>query len=136
MTVLISCYHEKLWIILRNEFLSRYLSWDGWIPFVLCPDGHRHSEIRLNPCSDIIHRWYPFSQRPLFATLFRRMKILPRDPFSQHFTWSERFSTRKLAKMDKNDENMVLEMLKLTSKAHFLTLLLKKIFRYLPFIDP
>ena len=28
----------------------------------------------------------PFSQHyPLFATLFRRMKILPRDPFSQHF---------------------------------------------------
>jgi len=28
----------------------------------------------------------PFSQHcTLFATLFRRMKILPRDPFSQHF---------------------------------------------------
>ena len=37
--------------------------------------------------------------------------------------------------MDKNDENMVLEMLKLTSKAHFLYLF-KQIFRYLPLIDP
>ena len=57
----------------------------------------------------------PFSQH-----FFDKFVFCLVTPFSQHFTWSERFSTRKSAKMDKNDENMVLEMLKLTSKAHFL----------------